>query len=281
MTRLTSVANVKRFLAVPTTNQDALISQLITRESGTIERKCSRLFGYRDNTRYLNGTGTAMLVLPDTPIRAVSSLMLGTLAVLPTTANNPAGFVFSDTAVELTAARFPDGFKNITVSWSAGWRGTGVAITPAGIPPDANFPLVGPPVTFTVDDMTFNAALFPDGELDVGYPLAAVSVSDANGVAFNQVASSANGPLTGEFSFLEGVWSFNIANALQVFTCVFDYCPSQIEQACIEMVGLDLKQRDNLGVTSRSLAGESISYEKSGMPRSVLEMLNPFIKRVI
>jgi hypothetical protein len=56
----------------------------------------------------------------------------------------------------------------------------------------------------------------------------------------------------------------------------YGYVPPPVEQACIEMVGLDLKARDNLGITSKTLAGETITYSAKGITSSVKEMLGPY-----
>jgi hypothetical protein len=47
------------------------------------------------------------------------------------------------------------------------------------------------------------------------------------------------------------------------------------------MVGLDLKSRDNLGITSKSLAGETVSYSSRGLTDSVKEQLMPYRRMLI
>lgn len=52
--------------------------------------------------------------------------------------------------------------------------------------------------------------------------------------------------------------------------------PQDIKQACIELVTLRIDERKRLGVTSKSLNGENITYSDKDMPESVQARLNPY-----
>jgi hypothetical protein len=251
MSRLTSVANIKQYLAITTPNQDALIGKLIARESALAEKWTGRNFSFVvSQTARVNGTGTPLLVLHDQPVISVEALNVGGVDLTASPDGMAYGFAFDDTSVALVGGdRFPAGRSNIGVSWTAGYRGTANAVVPAG-----NVP-----------------TLQPD---DLGFPTVDRGVLFANGTAL--VAVTSNLPLVDEYFFAEGIYTFNAANTGASVSATFDYCPADVEQAVIEMVGLDLKQRDNLGISSKSLAGESVSYEKSGMPASVKELLKPY-----
>lgn len=244
MARLTSVANVKRFLAIPTANQDTLIAQLIVRESDEVQRVTSRVYPFVDNVGVkLNGTGTKQMVLPSTPILEVSALTLSGVALTASADGVLPGYLFDNIALYLVGSIFPMGLQNITASWRAGWAGSTTDTVPAGNTP----------------------TLTPDSE---GFP------HTDRGVVY-----AANGAAVAGYTFSEGVYTFNASDANASVTMSYYYVPAAVEQAVIEMVGLDLKQRDNIGISSKSLAGESISYEKTGMPASVKEMLNPFKRK--
>lgn len=284
MSRLTSVANVKGYLAIGNTNQDALISDLITRESTALERYCSRRFAFFSGTQRLNGTGTSRLALPQAPILTVSQVTIcGTQNIPASTGPTVAGYVLEGpppsgptflTLVE--GCKFPQGLANVTVTWTAGWRATGNAPVPAFVP--AGNVTVGP-VTLDAEQMTFSDSQ----PTDIGFPTVdrgVVGVYANVSVTLTSVAASANGPLTQQYSFDAGVYTFNSVDAGVALSMTFDYVPADVEQACIEMVGLDLKQRDNLGVSSKTLAGESITYDKRNMIASSAAMLQPY-KRTI
>lgn len=283
MTRLTSLANVRAFLALPTVNQDALINRLIVRESAAIERYCSRVFGFTSLVdQRLNGTGTTRVTLPVRPVLGVTSVSDGGTNVPVSNTPTTLGYLADKSGITLTGGgRFAQAIGNLVVSWDAGYRATGTATLPAG-PGDENAP-----VTVAIEpcnDLTFNTSQ----ERDVGFAMQALAVSYANGVAFAEV--SATPDAAGTFRLADGIVTFFLgtfgnmtanvpavpgdANAPVVLT--IGYCPADVEQACIEMVGLDLKQRDNLGISSKTLAGESITYEKQSMSASVKGMLGPY-----
>lgn len=251
MPDITTLSMVKQYLAITTAGADALISRLIPRESRLIEQWTGRLLPFVLNTaRRLNGTGTPMLMLPDQPILDVQALSIDGIAV-PGPAGSSPGFTFDDTTIYLTAGRaFPMGRQNVTCSWSAGYQ----ANVPALIP-DGNTP------TLLIENP--------------GTPALVNSVTSDIGVVF---AKTANAPAAGQYQFNAPSLVFAAADANTAIAVDMYYVPPPIEQVCIEMVGLDLKQRDNLGINSKTLAGETISYERAGMTASVKEMLQPYKK---
>lgn len=243
MARLTSVANVKRFLAITTANQDTLIEQLIGRESDLVQRVTGRIFPFVDNVGVrLSGTGTKQMVLPSVPILEVSALTSGGVALTASADGVLPGYLFDNIALYLVGPIFPMGRLNVTASWQAGWAGSTTDTVPA-----ANVPTLSP---------------------------------DTEGFAHtDRGVTYANGAAVAGYTFNAGVYTFNASDANLPVTMSYYYVPAAVEQAVIEMVGLDLKQRDNIGITSKSLAGESISYEKTGMPASVKELLAPFKRK--
>jgi hypothetical protein len=60
------------------------------------------------------------------------------------------------------------------------------------------------------------------------------------------------------------------------YTAGYDSIPSDIEQACIELVALRYKERDRIGKTSDSIAGETTSYVTRAMPLSAETRLAPY-----
>jgi hypothetical protein len=260
---LTTLANVKSYLTITSGNQDSLITQFIARESAFVEQWCGRQFGPVTNTnKRLNGTGTTRLVLPDQPILSVSALTIVGAAVPASPDGIQAGFVFDDTCVYLVGGvggiswgdKFPRQPQSIVCSWTAGYQTSETDFVPTG-----NTPTIQPTTGGTAST--------------------AISVFDntANS-AMTQVGSA---PLTGQFSFSAGVFTFNSAQYNHSVTMTYNYVPSPVEQAVIEMVALDLQQRSNVGINSKNLASETVTYEKKGMTDSVKEMLLPYRRMVI
>jgi hypothetical protein len=60
----------------------------------------------------------------------------------------------------------------------------------------------------------------------------------------------------------------------------FGSVPSDIEQACVELVGMRYKEKDRIGHASKALAGETVSFITRAMPHSVEAKLAPYKKVV-
>jgi len=252
---LTSVAAVKSYLGLTTTNQDALIATLIANESSHVERWTGRTFPSLTNvSKRMSGTGTDRLVLGG-PLLSVSALSIGGVAVAASADGIQAGYLFDDTCLYLIGgAKFPRQPMNVVCSWVEGYQASETDFVPTG-----NTPTLTP--------------------TEGGAAVTVVSVTDVTtGVVLTEVGSS---PLAGEFSFSAGVFTFNSAQYNDSVTMSYYYVPAAVAQGVNEMVALDLQQRTTVGVASKSLAGENISYERKGMTDSVKEMLMPYRRMVV
>ena len=76
--------------------------------------------------------------------------------------------------------------------------------------------------------------------------------------------------LTG-YMFDEG-----IDNVEVVYTGGLSEVPADIDLACCEVVMLRYKSRDRMGVTSKSLAGETITFTNDDFPDYVTRVLNQY-----
>lgn len=259
---LTTVSAAKAYLGITQSGQDAVIAALVTRESELIRKYCGRNFQPESFTnKRLDGTGGNRLMLPANPIVSVSSVQIYT-TVIPPSPDGIAqpGYIYDDKMLYLLPGfyggmnvfdYFPLGYQNVMVSWTSGYQTSETDFVPT-----SNTPTLSPS--------------------NGGTAISTVSVAyTANGTALTQVG---NGPVAGQYSFTTGTFSFNSADANQQVTMTYGYVPAPVEQSCIEMVGLDLKQRDNLGVASKSLAGETVTYSSKGITDSVKEMLAPYRK---
>lgn len=251
MADLATLDAVKKYLVVDNSNQDALIEQLIPRESRLIEQWTSRVFPTVTRTaKRFNGHGGQTLVLPDDPIISVSSLTIDGVTIAASNGVTP-GYLIDGAALCLVGYSFTRGKQNVVATWTAGYRDSETDTIPSDSDPKLA-PTAG------------------------GTPSTPVSVVNAtSGAALTKVTGT---PSTGQYSFAGGVFTFASADAGTSVTMTYDYVPGPVEQACIEMIGIDLAQRKNLGVNSRTLAGESVSYTDRGMSRSVKEMLQPYRK---
>jgi hypothetical protein len=253
---LTSVDRAKSYLGMTSNGSDTLVGQLIARESDHVIRWCSRPFQRtsRTNARY-NGTGTDTIRLPDTPIITVSALTIdgSTVAVSPD--GITAGYQFDEFMVFLFGGYLFTRYKrNVGVDYVAGYTTSEASFVPAANGPYTLTPSTG------------------------GYANVDRGVSNTtSGVAYTLVGST---PLTGNYSYSSGVYTFNAADTGKAVTMSYDYVPGAVEQGVIELVGGDLKQRDNLTIASKSLRDESITYSDKDMSESVKGMLWPY-RRIV
>jgi hypothetical protein len=111
------------------------------------------------------------------------------------------------------------------------------------------------------------------------FPVTAVSSVTINGRSIPQRPS----PLSSGYTFddlrvaLTGhVFDEGVDNVQISYTAGLAAVPADVEQACIEAVSLRYKAKDRLGVTSKSLAGESISFSNDDFPDYVTRVLDQY-----
>jgi hypothetical protein len=258
---LTTLARVKEYLGYTNSNQDSLISALITRASGQIAKYCSRRFDRQSHTNAkFDGNGNTRLFLPNTPIASVSAVSIFGVAV-PVSADGVAsGYQYDDKMIYTFGSYlFNRGFRNVGVSYVSAFTSS-----ETGVISEDTTPTLMPS---TAGDSDGSGIAYSD--LGV--------VFTATGIALTKVATA---PATGQYAFSGGTYTFNATDVGLSVTMSYDYIPGAVEQACIEMCGLKIKQRDNIGISSRTLANESISYTDRDMTRSVIGMLGPYNRRI-
>jgi len=123
--------------------------------------------------------------------------------------------------------------------------------------------------------------LWPD------YPVTAVSAVTINGVAVNLISSPTDFNSQGyrfdaQRIVLQGglVFTRGMLNIGLSYSAGYSTIPPELVQAAIETVALKYRQRQQVGISSKSLAGESISYVQSDFPQSALKAIANY-KRVV
>ena len=98
---------------------------------------------------------------------------------------------------------------------------------------------------------------------------AATSVT-ASGYRFDSASVVLNG-----YRFSRGLLNVTLA-----YTAGYAVIPADIAQACIETVALTYRRAEHIDVSSKALAGESITYIVNELSPAVRQMLGPY-KKVI
>jgi hypothetical protein len=154
---LTSLPNVKSWLQINDTDEDALLSLLIPEISGLITEECNRthfLLGNTNNpvTWYLSGKGDSWLVCPQWPITQFQYVCNTTQGSFTLTNFSDTTYIFVNQSV--SGPGIPTGSYVSSINAGAGT----VTIT--------NFASTAPTATATGVTLTFGIAVF---ENDTGY----------------------------------------------------------------------------------------------------------------
>ena len=136
---LTTLADVKAWLQTganpfPATD-DALIQRLVTAASQFIQSWLNRQIAAADWLELRDGTGGQLLVLANSPVRAVLSLTIDGLAIppAPTDGGFAAGYSFTPTKLALRGYVFTRRPQNVIVTYTAGYPTTPPDIAQAAI----------------------------------------------------------------------------------------------------------------------------------------------------
>lgn len=115
-----------------------------------------------------------------------------------------------------------------------------------------NFPIVSVS-SLVVDGVTIAAAAGPPW---------------SNGYVFDQLSISLYG-----YCFRAGFGNVQVS-----YSAGYATVPLDIEQACLELIGIRYKERERIGYRSKSIAGETVSFFVGDMTPSVKTALNPYRK---
>ena len=267
---LCTLAQVRSYIGKSSsdTTEDGVFNALIPPASQMAQQFCNRTFqrGVHSNVRF-NGKGTRAIMLGDYPIISVQGVTVFTDVIPASPDGVQSGYMFDDKSIFLIGSwQFFKGAQNVKISWTAGLTTSEVDLIPAGAP-------------YTVTPSIGNGL---SGRGDVADTTGWASID--RGVIFTvggaALALVAANPATGQYAFAGGVYTFAAADTGRSVTISYDYVPSAVQQAVCELVLLKTRQRTNMGVKSRSLAGENVVFEDRSMPPAVKDMLWPFRKLV-
>jgi hypothetical protein len=261
-----------------------LSSLIIPDASRTIINKLNRPRLFQQTyTRIIDGVGNYQIVLPDYPVTGIISVQMGSILVssfplpvpgqppqFPPLTFGPIGYRFVPWAgdlpgdpavVELVGGVFYRGAQNVKVVYTAGY----VVQNESQVIPAS-------PYTITV--------LQPQGIwcLDNG-------VTFANGTVLTPVPS---GPISGQYIpppdppptlAALGQYTFAAADTGKTVLITYSFVPSDLELACIQLVGETFTYRDRIGQLDKTLGGqETIRYLRGGIGRGQMFNIAPEIE---
>lgn len=267
---LTNLSNLKTWLDIAGSEDDLLLSQLITQISRAIlnilDRPCILPGNYLET---YDGGNECSIILRQWPVNSVSLCGVNGVPIPPAPpidagAAFQAGFVLDGADSEppgrmqrlsLRGRRFTVGVQNVQVSYLAGYQITGEA----AMAPQA------PPYAISV------LAPYGDWASDGG-------VAYANGVALSPVAGN---PVAGQYVVQNGVYTFAPSDAGAALNITYGYVPADLAVCCMDWAAERYAYRSRIGQQSKSLGGqETMAFIVKDVPDFVAAALQPYRRLV-
>jgi hypothetical protein len=271
---LTTLANVKAWLSITSTNSDAILGALITAASRAIYANLGRasLLPRAFVERYDGVTmPNRRLYLRNWPVLSIASLTNNGVTIPPAPAvvgsmpqsgyllelwdGTPPGQpqpidVYG--SFQWGSYHFTRGRQNVGVTYTAGYAVQGEAWTVPG----------GSPYTVT--------PIAPYGPFasDQGVVYA------ATGVALTLVSGT---PAKGQYAQASGVYTFAAADANAAILISYGFVPQDLAQVCMELIGERYSYRNRIGEITKSLGGqETMTYAQVSIPKALDMYLQPY-----
>ena len=121
---LTTLANVKSWLNVSSSMDDALLSRLITAVSNNIQQWLNRQIASQSYNETRDGNGKTRMVFYDYPVTAVASVMVDDNQIPLSTDINTPGYWFNERELMLRDYEFCRGEGNVSIQYTAGYATT-------------------------------------------------------------------------------------------------------------------------------------------------------------
>ena len=267
---LVSLIDLKSWLDITGTNDDALLGRLITQISrailNVIDRPAILPQAY---TETYDGRDDVSIMLRQWPVTGIASCIVdGVLipASPPLIASTPvqSGYVLDSATIappgvmqrlSLRGYLFTCGLQNVTVSYSAGYQITNESAVVPSTPPY----------------MVLAMGPYGDWASDV-------SVTYLNGVSLAAVTGIPN---AGQYAVANGVYNFAPADAGAPVFLIYGYVPTDLASCCMDWVAERYAYRSRIGQHSKSLGGqETMAYIVKDIPDFVQTAVAPY-RRVI
>jgi uncharacterized phiE125 gp8 family phage protein len=121
MADLTTLASFKAYAGVAVTNDDAVLSSLITAYSAWVQQWMNRNILTQTYNETYNGRNHIAQMLPQWPVTAVSAVTIDGVSIPARTTATGAGYFTDGEAVILAGYSFSKGRANVTIGYTAGY----------------------------------------------------------------------------------------------------------------------------------------------------------------
>jgi hypothetical protein len=118
---LTTLEDFKAYARVVASTDDPMLRSMIAAYSAAARSYLNRDITSASYSITRDGRGTSMMVLPQYPVTAVSSVIVDGKPISAQTAFGLPGYRFTESAIILDGFRFTPGFGNVQVGFTAGY----------------------------------------------------------------------------------------------------------------------------------------------------------------
>jgi hypothetical protein len=268
---LVALADLKAWLDVTSTDDDDLITRLITQVSRATLAYLNRPTIVPATTvETRDGGNDFEIILRQWPVTAIASLLIDGVAVAPAPplvagGSRQPGYVLeaADVAppghmqrLALRGRMFARGLQNVAITYSAGYQ---VTAEPAVVPGSAPYEILA-------------QEPYGDWASDAG-------VVHANGMPLSVVGAN---PAAGQYVVLGGAYIFAAADAGASVALTYGYVPADVCFAAMDWVAELYAYRGRIGQQSKSLGGqETMSFIVKEVPDAVASALQPYRRVVV
>ena len=241
---LTSVANLKAYMAVAPVGADAFLGTLVNRASDIIESICDREMMTRSHADWLDGTGSRNLLLPNYPVTAVARVCIGSRDVLS----------LSNSSTDAAYMTVANDATNITLVVSGGVNASSTDIALAGF---ATVTLLVAQINAT--GLGWSASVLNSAD---AHPTSDLKTIVARGVTSSAVYLTVPEEPVSDYEwdtlsgqlYNAGGWPAGHENIYVAYTGGYATVPDDLEQACIEIALTMYQSRE----TDRTMTSERL-----------------------
>jgi hypothetical protein len=251
---LTSLPNVKDWLNIPAinTNSDALLSRLILAGSAFLLNWINHPLAIQSYTDTFDGNGQSRQRLRQWPINSISSVVIGSTVVPPSTDRVTFGYTFDDQYLRIIAGTFGPGMQNVQVTYTAGYSATDTLSIPAT------------PYQVIVTSLSRHWSS------DYSVLMA--------GAAMTKVIGT---PATGQYAVdALGNYTFAAADTGKSVVITYGTTPIDVEQGCIELIGAKYKTKNRIGMSSETVNAQATAFSATDLRDDTKAMLQNYRKVV-
>lgn len=112
------------------------------------------------------------------------------------------------------------------------------------------------------------------------YPVVSILALSIDGMVIPPSVNGSNGYVYDDFSIMliGYIFTRGIMNVALSYTAGYPTVPTEIEQACIELVSIRYKERDHIGQVSSAMGGQTVTYNQKDLSDSIEATLAQYKK---